>query len=81
VFFHINKDLSLWMNHSNKAVNYKVDRLKMKKHSFYEVLWSDSAGIRTQDPRLKRPLLYQLSYAVVMAHLRKQGRKYITFSY
>ena len=23
---------------------------------------SDSAGARTQDPRLKRPLLYQLSY-------------------
>lgn len=29
-----------------------------------EVLWSDSAGIRTQDPRLKRPLLYRLSYAI-----------------
>ena len=28
------------------------------------MLPGDSAGIRTQDPRLKRPLLYQLSYAV-----------------
>lgn len=28
---------------------------------------SDCAGIRTQDPRLKRPLLYRLSYAVKLA--------------
>ncbi len=27
-------------------------------------LFSDPAGIRTQDPRLKRPLLYQLSYGI-----------------
>ena len=27
---------------------------------------SDPAGARTQDPRLKRALLYQLSYGIVL---------------
>ena len=44
---------------------------KIKKHFLDEVLFGDSAGIRTQDPRLKRPLLYRLSYAVRIAPLRK----------
>ena len=26
----------------------------------------ETAGIRTQDPRLKRPLLYQLSYRLML---------------
>ena len=31
----------------------------------------DPAGIRTQDPRLKRPLLYQLSYGIVYFGVQK----------
>jgi hypothetical protein len=33
---------------------------------------SDRAGIRTQDPRLKRPLLYRLSYSISVSFLRPQ---------
>jgi hypothetical protein len=41
---------------------------ELKKALLWEVLFSDSAGIRTQDPRLKRPLLYRLSYAIRGLH-------------
>ncbi len=35
----------------------------------------DNAGIRTQDPRLKRAMLYQLSY-IVIRFLRVQKYSY-----
>ena len=36
---------------------------------------SDPAGIRTQDPRLKRALLYQLSYGIITNAFLKSDRK------
>ena len=38
---------------------------KNKKAIFRWLLFCDNAGIRTQDPRLKRAMLYQLSYIVL----------------
>ena len=37
---------------------------RMKKNYHYYKLSGDPGGIRTHDPRLKRQLLYQLSYRI-----------------
>ncbi len=41
-----------------------TEKMETKKApNFFEAfLWCDSAGSRTQDPILKRDVLYQLSY-------------------
>ena len=31
----------------------------------FDTVWSDPAGIRTQDPYIKSVLLYQLSYGIL----------------
>ena len=36
---------------------------------------SDSAGVRTQDPLLKREMLYQLSYRIVLLCKMKRNSK------
>ena len=38
-------------------------------YQFRHVRWSDLAGARTQDPLLKREMLYQLSYQVKKSDL------------
>lgn len=40
-----------------------------QKSHLNEVAFGDPAGARTQDPRLKRALLYQLSYGIKMMRL------------
>src|SRR5690606_30849768 len=52
---------------------------QIKRHFRREVPRCDSAGIRTQDPRLKRPLLYRLSYAVASCAIAQMRRKFILF--
>ena len=39
--------------------------IKLKKYRQETILSSDLAGARTQDPLLKREMLYQLSYQVI----------------
>ena len=43
--------------------SHPLQRIQKKPH-FSVKLSCDPAGIRTQDPRLKRALLYQLSYGI-----------------
>ena len=43
-----------------------ADNHKINSHLIcFKKLISDQTGARTQDPRLKRALLYQLSYLVI----------------
>ena len=45
----------------------EMTRLKLLSHN------SDPAGTRTQDLRIKSPLLYQLSYRVIQRRHRPRG--------
>ena len=57
------RDLSQMKYRLIALIQKKESRLKTQD-SKLKTLFSDPAGIRTRDPRLKRPLLYRLSYRI-----------------
>jgi hypothetical protein len=46
------------------GIYFRVGKFSMTQHAWFELF--EHIGIRTQNPRLKRPSLYHLSYMLLL---------------